>query len=78
MPSETFDEETLLFNVGAMIVRSDTVDSALMEKTAQLKIVVGACERYGNIALRGCEEMSVVARSTSARTPTPPRGYCLK
>merc|ERR1712012_939684 len=51
-------------NVDAMIIRSDIVDSAVVEKAAKLKIVVRAGAGYDNIDLKACEEKSVVAMNT--------------
>jgi len=50
--------------VDAMIIRSDIVDAAVLEKAKQLKIVVRAGAGYDNIDLKACESKSVVAMNT--------------
>eukprot|EP00438_Fugacium_kawagutii_P019131 Skav231202 [mRNA] locus=scaffold2432:66920:70976:+ [translate_table: standard] len=50
--------------VDAMIIRSDIVDAAVLEKANQLKIVVRAGAGYDNIDLKACEAKSVVAMNT--------------
>ncbi|CAK9099240.1 unnamed protein product [Durusdinium trenchii] len=48
----------------AMIIRSDIVDAAVLEKANQLKIVVRAGAGYDNIDLKACESKGVVAMNT--------------
>jgi len=50
--------------VDAMIIRSDIVDAAVIEKAAQLKIVVRAGAGYDNIDLKACEAKSITAMNT--------------
>jgi len=51
-------------NVDAMIIRSDIVDSAVLEAAEKLKIVVRAGAGYDNIDLGACASKSVVAMNT--------------
>jgi len=51
-------------SVDAMIIRSDKVDAAVLEKAANLKIVVRAGAGYDNIDLQACEAKGVVAMNT--------------
>jgi D-3-phosphoglycerate dehydrogenase len=48
----------------AMIIRSDNVDQAVIDKAAKLKIVVRAGAGYDNIDLKACEGKGVVAMNT--------------
>jgi D-3-phosphoglycerate dehydrogenase len=48
----------------AMIIRSDIVDAAVLEKAAKLKIVVRAGAGYDNIDLKACEAKSITAMNT--------------
>jgi len=48
----------------AMIIRSDIVDSAVLEKASKLKICVRAGAGYDNIDLSSCEKKGVVAMNT--------------
>lgn len=50
--------------VDAMIIRSDIVDQAVIDKAAALKIVVRAGAGYDNIDLKACEGKQVVAMNT--------------
>jgi D-3-phosphoglycerate dehydrogenase len=50
--------------VDAMIIRSDIVDAAVVEKAASTKIVVRAGAGYDNIDLKACEAKGVVAMNT--------------
>merc|ERR1719160_2388861 len=47
-----------------MIIRSDIVDAAVLEKASALKIVVRAGAGYDNIDLKACEGKNVVAMNT--------------
>lgn len=51
-------------DVDAMIIRSDIVDAAVLEKAAALKICVRAGAGYDNIDLKACEAKKVVAMNT--------------
>ncbi|CAK0855770.1 unnamed protein product [Prorocentrum cordatum] len=51
-------------DVDAMIIRSDIVDAAVLEKAAKLKIVVRAGAGYDNIDLKACEAKSITAMNT--------------
>mmetsp|Transcript_17407 Transcript_17407/g.49660 ORF Transcript_17407/g.49660 Transcript_17407/m.49660 type:complete len:318 (-) Transcript_17407:222-1175(-) len=51
-------------SVDAMIIRSDIVDAAVLDKAAQLKICVRAGAGYDNIDLATCEKKGVVAMNT--------------
>lgn len=51
-------------DVDAVIIRSDEVDAAVLERTAKLKIVVRAGAGYDNIDLKACEAKGVVAMNT--------------
>jgi D-3-phosphoglycerate dehydrogenase len=51
-------------DVDAMIIRSDIVDAAVVEKAAKTKIVVRAGAGYDNIDLKACEAKGVVAMNT--------------
>merc|ERR1712187_346681 len=51
-------------SVDAMIIRSDIVDSAVLEKAGKLKICVRAGAGYDNIDLASCEKRGVVAMNT--------------
>jgi len=51
-------------DVDAMIIRSDIVDAAVLEKAAKLKIVVRAGAGYDNIDLKACEGKTVTAMNT--------------
>jgi D-3-phosphoglycerate dehydrogenase len=48
----------------AMIIRSDIVDAAVLEKAAKLKIVVRAGAGYDNIDLKACAAKSITAMNT--------------
>jgi len=48
----------------SMIIRSDIVDKAVVEKAAQLKIVVRAGAGFDNIDLAACTEKQIVAMNT--------------
>jgi len=50
--------------VDAMIIRSDIVDAAVLEKATALKIVVRAGAGYDNIDLKATEAKNVVAMNT--------------
>merc|ERR1719410_2026659 len=50
--------------VDAMIIRSDLVDAAVLEKAEKLKIVVRAGAGYDNIDLKACEGKDVCAMNT--------------
>jgi len=50
--------------VDAMIIRSDIVDAAVLEKAEKLKICVRAGAGYDNIDLKACEAKGVVAMNT--------------
>jgi D-3-phosphoglycerate dehydrogenase len=50
--------------VDAMIIRSDIVDAAILDKAAKTKIVVRAGAGYDNIDLKKCETKNVVAMNT--------------
>lgn len=50
--------------VDAMIIRSDIVDAAVIEKAPGLKIVVRAGAGYDNIDLPSCHKAEVVAMNT--------------
>jgi D-3-phosphoglycerate dehydrogenase len=47
-----------------MIIRSDIVDAAVLEKAAKLKIVVRAGAGYDNIDLKACAAKSITAMNT--------------
>jgi len=51
-------------DVDAMIIRSDIVDSAVLEAAGKLKIVVRAGAGYDNIDLKSTETKNVVAMNT--------------
>eukprot|EP00928_Gymnodinium_smaydae_P069881 TRINITY_DN536_c0_g1_i4.p1 TRINITY_DN536_c0_g1~~TRINITY_DN536_c0_g1_i4.p1 ORF type:complete len:346 (+),score=128.93 TRINITY_DN536_c0_g1_i4:87-1040(+) len=51
-------------DVDAMIIRSDIVDQAVLDKASKLKIVVRAGAGYDNIDLKACEAKKVVAMNT--------------
>jgi len=51
-------------DVDAMIIRSDIVDAAVLEKAAGLKICVRAGAGYDNIDLKACAAKDVVAMNT--------------
>jgi len=51
-------------DVDAMIIRSDIVDSAVLDKASKLKICVRAGAGYDNIDLTACEGKGVVAMNT--------------
>jgi len=51
-------------DVDAIIIRSDIVDAAVLEKAAKLKIVVRAGSGYDNIDLKTCEAKAVTAMNT--------------
>eukprot|EP00403_Amphidinium_massartii_P028867 CAMPEP_0178402786 /NCGR_PEP_ID=MMETSP0689_2-20121128/17026_1 /TAXON_ID=160604 /ORGANISM="Amphidinium massartii, Strain CS-259" /LENGTH=320 /DNA_ID=CAMNT_0020023707 /DNA_START=82 /DNA_END=1044 /DNA_ORIENTATION=- len=48
----------------AMIIRSDIVDQAVLDKASKLKLVVRAGAGYDNIALPACHTKGVVAMNT--------------
>merc|ERR1712019_88937 len=48
----------------AMLIRSDIVDAAVLEKASKLKIVVRAGAGYDNIDLKACAAKDVVAMNT--------------
>jgi D-3-phosphoglycerate dehydrogenase len=48
----------------AMIIRSDIVDAAVLEKAVKTKIIVRAGAGYDNIDLKTCETKNVVAMNT--------------
>eukprot|EP00408_Alexandrium_pacificum_P066207 CAMPEP_0171171812 /NCGR_PEP_ID=MMETSP0790-20130122/9404_1 /TAXON_ID=2925 /ORGANISM="Alexandrium catenella, Strain OF101" /LENGTH=317 /DNA_ID=CAMNT_0011636665 /DNA_START=75 /DNA_END=1028 /DNA_ORIENTATION=- len=50
--------------VDAMIIRSDIVDAAVLDKAAKLKIVVRAGAGYDNIDLKSCHAKEVIAMNT--------------
>eukprot|EP00421_Protoceratium_reticulatum_P048601 CAMPEP_0168440548 /NCGR_PEP_ID=MMETSP0228-20121227/43029_1 /TAXON_ID=133427 /ORGANISM="Protoceratium reticulatum, Strain CCCM 535 (=CCMP 1889)" /LENGTH=317 /DNA_ID=CAMNT_0008454841 /DNA_START=70 /DNA_END=1023 /DNA_ORIENTATION=- len=50
--------------VDAMIIRSDIVDKAVLEKAEKLKICVRAGAGYDNIDLASCAEKGIVAMNT--------------
>ncbi|CAE7944377.1 serA [Symbiodinium necroappetens] len=51
-------------DVDAMIIRSDIVDQAVLDKADKLKIVVRAGAGYDNIDLKACEAKSITAMNT--------------
>merc|ERR1712125_222638 len=51
-------------DVDAMIIRSDIVDAAILEKAVKTKIVVRAGAGYDNIDLSACAAKNVVAMNT--------------
>merc|ERR1712045_4669 len=51
-------------DVDAMIIRSDIVDQAVIDKAEKLKICVRAGAGYDNIDLKACEGKGVVAMNT--------------
>jgi len=51
-------------SVDAMIIRSDIVDAAVLDKAANLKICVRAGAGYDNIDLVTCDKKGVVAMNT--------------
>lgn len=55
---------TAVADVDAMIIRSDIVDQAVVDKAEKLKIVVRAGAGYDNIDLKACEAKSVTAMNT--------------
>eukprot|EP00418_Pyrodinium_bahamense_P085432 CAMPEP_0179053798 /NCGR_PEP_ID=MMETSP0796-20121207/22458_1 /TAXON_ID=73915 /ORGANISM="Pyrodinium bahamense, Strain pbaha01" /LENGTH=125 /DNA_ID=CAMNT_0020750405 /DNA_START=51 /DNA_END=425 /DNA_ORIENTATION=- len=55
---------TAVASVDAMIIRSDIVDSAVLEKAGKLKLCVRAGAGYDNIDLAACEKKGVVAMNT--------------
>lgn len=55
---------TAVAAVDGMIIRSDIVDSAVLEKAEKLKIVVRAGAGYDNIDLKACEGKDVCAMNT--------------
>lgn len=55
---------TAVADVDAMIIRSDIVDQAVIDKAANLKIVVRAGAGYDNIDLKACEGKGVTAMNT--------------
>jgi len=65
---ENYKEKTELLTaiaaVDGMIIRSDIVDSAVLEKAEKLKIVVRAGAGYDNIDLKACESKDVCAMNT--------------
>eukprot|EP00439_Symbiodinium_sp_Y106_P026760 s4290_g3.t1 len=48
----------------AMIIRSDIVDQAVLDKAAKMKIVVRAGAGYDNIDLKACEGKEITAMNT--------------
>merc|ERR1719190_315335 len=65
---ENYNKKTELLTavaaVDGMIIRSDIVDSAVLEKAEKLKIVVRAGAGYDNIDLKACHAKGVVAMNT--------------
>jgi len=65
---ENYKEKTDLLTavaaVDGMIIRSDIVDSAVLEKAEKLKIVVRAGAGYDNIDLKACQGKDVCAMNT--------------
>jgi D-3-phosphoglycerate dehydrogenase / 2-oxoglutarate reductase len=55
---------TAVKHVDALIVRSDIVDSAVIEDAANLKIVVRAGAGYDNLDLAACTRKNIVAMNT--------------
>jgi len=55
---------TAVAAVDGMIIRSDIVDAAVLEKAEKLKIVVRAGAGYDNIDLTACESKDVCAMNT--------------
>jgi len=61
---EKNDLLTAVAAVDGMIIRSDIVDAAVLEKAEKLKIVVRAGAGYDNIDLQACESKDVCAMNT--------------
>jgi len=61
---EKNDLLTAVAAVDGMIIRSDIVDAAVLEKAEKLKIVVRAGAGYDNIDLTACESKDVCAMNT--------------
>merc|ERR1719490_320656 len=64
MGQEKSDLLTAVASADGMIIRSDIVDAAVLEKAEKLKICVRAGAGYDNIDLASCEKKGVVAMNT--------------
>eukprot|EP00747_Dinoflagellata_sp_TGD_P139168 gnl/TRDRNA2_/TRDRNA2_175869_c0_seq4.p1 gnl/TRDRNA2_/TRDRNA2_175869_c0~~gnl/TRDRNA2_/TRDRNA2_175869_c0_seq4.p1 ORF type:complete len:313 (-),score=105.83 gnl/TRDRNA2_/TRDRNA2_175869_c0_seq4:342-1280(-) len=58
------EEQAGVADCDAMIIRSDLVNKAVVEKAAKLKIVVRAGAGYDNIDLEACTAKSIAAENT--------------